>query len=386
MGAVSALGRDAAEIFERLVAGERGIGRIRGFDTTGCRVDIAAEAPDVPLPPRGTAAHSRTAALALHAARAALAQAHLGPESRQRVGLALGSAGDGTPVLEERLGGRGHSSRLLAYPRRASTDLVAWSLGLGGPRATLNTACSSGAVAVIHGSMLLRSGACDAVLAGGADELTRFTLTGFCSLRAVDPGPCRPFDRERRGMTLGEGAGMLLLERLADARSRGAEVLAVLAGTGHTCDAHHLTAPDPEGRSAARAMRLALAEASVGPDRLGFVNAHGTGTPHNDAAEVRAITAALGPYAARCPVHSAKASIGHCMGAAGAIEAVIAIESLRERTVPPTAGLEQPEFEHELDFVRGGARRVDAPYGLSTSFGFGGNNGVLVFARPEVLP
>jgi 3-oxoacyl-[acyl-carrier-protein] synthase II len=385
MGVVCALGRTVTEICRRVFSGERGIGAIRAFDTTGCRVNIAAGAPEVDVPPGAWLGGSRTAALAYHAAASALEQSQLGP-ARVRAGVVLGSAGDGTPALEAYLGGSRRKARLLAYPRRASTDLVAHWLGLGGPRCTINTACSSGAVALIHGADLLRARACDAVVAGGADELTRFTLTGFASLRALDPDPCRPFDRDRRGMSLGEGAGCLVLERLVDARRRGAEILAVLAGTGHTCDAHHLTAPDPAGQGAARAVRSALIEAGIAPERIAFINAHGTGTPHNDAAEVRALTAALGAHAPRCLVHSAKASIGHCLGAAGAIEAVIAVQSLRDQKVPPTAGLERPEFSGALDFVRGSARRFDGHFGLSTSFGFGGNNAVLVMAHPAVLP
>ena len=273
---------------------------------------------------------------------------------------------------------------MLGFPKRAATDVVATALALGGPRATVNTACSAGAVAVIHALDLLRAGYADAMLAGGADELTRFTLTGFCSLRAVDPAPCRPFDRARKGMSLGEGAGFLLLERMEDAKRRKAEVHAVVAGAGHSCDADHLTAPDPEGHGAALAMGEALARAGVGPAQVAFVNAHGTGTPHNDLAEVRAIRRILGDFARTCPIHTIKANVGHCMGAAGAIEAVVSILALRHGLVPPTAGLVDPEFDGELDFVRDTPRRIGKGYGLSNSFGFGGNNAALLFARPEV--
>ena len=186
-------------------------------------------------------------------------------------------------------------------------------------------------------------------------------------------------------MSIGEGAGFLMLERLADARARGAAVLAVLAGAGHTCDAGHLTAPDPQGQGAARALRAALRAARVEPEQIAFVNAHGTGTPHNDLSEVRAVSAALGSHAARCPLHSVKGSIGHCMGAAGAIEAALTILSLREGWVPPTAGLRQPELEGAVDFVRDSARAVAGEYAVSSSFGFGGNNAALVFGRPEVI-
>jgi len=395
LGVTSSLGTSAERTQARTLAGERGLAKIRAFDTTGCRSEIGGEAPDptVPAELRAAAygAYSRTGALALHAASAALEQAGWIGRERGRVGLVVGSAGVGTTALERYLDRRlehgPNSSRaalLLGFPKRCVSDWVGWALELGGPRTTVNTACSSGAVAVIQGADWLRTGACDAVLAGGADELTRFTMSGFCSLRAVDPDPCRPFDRDRKGMSIGEGAGFLMLERRADAVARGATVLGILAGAGHTCDAGHLTAPDPQGAGGARAIRAALEAAGIGPTEIAFVSAHGTGTPHNDAAEVHALRAVFGVHAPTCPVHSAKASIGHCMGAAGAIEAALAVLSLTQGLVPPTAGLERPEFEGELDFVRGSPRRVSKPYAISNSFGFGGNNAALVFRRPEV--
>jgi 3-oxoacyl-[acyl-carrier-protein] synthase II len=396
LGAINALGASPESSFRALLAGERGFSKIRAFDTTGCRVDIAAQAPDPPassFPAVDGATLTRTAALALYAANSAWQQSGLPREWLGRVGLVLGSAGCGTPALEAYLAQASACSTagapaalLRGYPKRAVTDAVASALRLGGPRATINTACSSSAVSVIHAVDLLRAGQCDAVLAGGSDELTRFTLTGFCSLRAVDPAPCRPFDRERRGMSLGEGAGMLMLERLEDARRRGAEVLATVAGTGQSCDADHLTAPDPEGRGAARAIRAALQEGGIDPSRVAFVNAHGTGTPHNDDAEVRGICAALGAHARSGPVHTIKGSVGHCMGAAGAIEAVVAVLTLLYRQVPPTGGLTNPEFAAQLDFVIDSPRPVVGGYGLSNSLGFGGNNAALLFAHPEASP
>jgi len=167
-------------------------------------------------------------------------------------------------------------------------------------------------------------------------------------------------------------------------RRRGGRVLAVVAGYGHSCDASHLTAPDPRGDGACRAMNAALAMAGVDPGEVAFVSAHGTGTPHNDSAEVRAICESLGEHARRCPIHTVKASVGHCMGAAGAVEAVAGISTLIEGFVPPTAGLTDPEFADDADFVRDEARRITGRFGLSNSFGFGGNNAALVLARPEV--
>jgi 3-oxoacyl-[acyl-carrier-protein] synthase II len=395
LGAITALGVDADTSFRSLLAGDCGIKPIRLFDTSGCRVEVAAEAPDPHAPPGFAAACgpalTRTAVLALHAAASALEQSKWTGGRLDRMGLVLGSAGCGTPALEDYLEllqtegcSRSRAQLMFGFPKRIATDVVAFALSLGGPRTTVNTACSSGAVAVIHALELLAAGQCDAVLAGGADELTRFTLSGFCSLRAVDPAPCRPFDRRRRGMSIGEGAGFLLLERLEDARRRGAHLHAIVAGAGQSCDADHLTAPDPEGRSAARAMQEALRAAGVTPRQLAFVSAHGTGTLHNDAAEVKAIRRVLGEHARAVPVHTVKSSIGHCMGAAGAVEAVFAILSLQHRQVPPTVGLADPEFAGELDFVTRSSRSITGSYALSNSFGFGGNNAALLLARPEV--
>jgi 3-oxoacyl-[acyl-carrier-protein] synthase II len=307
------------------------------------------------------------------------------------MGLVVGTAGSGDGALEaylEHTRQPGEESRLrrllCAYPKRTMTDRVGWTLGLGGPRATVNTACSSGVVAIVHAMDLLMSRVCDAVVAGGADQLTRYTLTGFASLRALDPNPCRPFDCARRGMSLGEGAGFLVLERLSVARRRGARVWAGLVGAGHTCDAGHLTAPDPEGRGAARAMVAAMAAARIIPEQVGFVNAHGTGTPHNDAAEIRALRTALGSEIRRCPVHSVKACIGHCMGAAGAIETIVSAMTLARGRIPHTPGLERPEAS-DLCFVQGESRPLELRYGLTNSFGFGGNNATLAVAHPAVF-
>jgi len=186
-------------------------------------------------------------------------------------------------------------------------------------------------------------------------------------------------------VSVGEGAGFVVVESLERARDRGAAIAAVIAGYGHSCDAHHLTAPDPAGAGAARAIRVALASAGIGPGEIGFVNAHGTATPHNDRAELAALSLALGPHLERCPVHSVKACLGHCMGAAGVIETIVAIRSLGAGVVPHTPGLEQPERPGAADFVMGQPRRVETDYALTNSFGFGGNDAVLVLARPEVV-
>jgi 3-oxoacyl-[acyl-carrier-protein] synthase II len=385
VGAITALGADSEGLWAGLCRGERGFRPIEGFDTQGCRVDFGAEVRSVT--PRG----ARARALACRASTEALAQSRLSRAELGQTGLVLGSTAAGDHLLEAYLArlrrrGRERSSDLclLGYPKRSLVGTVARALGLGGLCSSVNTACSSGLVAIITAVDWLRAGLCEAVVAGGVDPLTRYTLSGFCALRAVDPEPCRPFDRNRRGMSLGEGAGVLVLERLEQARRRGAQVLALVAGGGLACDAYHLTAPDPEGRGAARAMRAALRQAGIGPEAVGFINAHGTGTPHNDRAELASVREVFGPHARVCPLSTVKGHIGHCLGAAGAIEAVVTLETLRYGLVPPTAGLTDPELEGEIDFVRGTPRAVVARYGLTNSFGFGGNDASLVLASPEV--
>jgi 3-oxoacyl-(acyl-carrier-protein) synthase len=371
------------------------LGKIRGFHPRGCRVEIAGEVAGFSLPAAGRwlglRRDTRAAALATHAAWQALERSRLTPDQLDRTGLVLGSTASGDRVLEAYLGrrpGREGSSaaRMLMYPKTSLAQVVTETLRLRGPRAVVNTACSSGVVALIQGMDWLRSGWCDAVMAGGVDPLTYYTLTGFSSLRALDATPCRPFDRQRRGLTLGEGAAVMVLERLEDARRRGASVLGIVAGVGVGCDAYHLTAPDPEGRGAARVMQMALSDAGIEPQDIGFINAHGTGTPHNDRAELASVIQVFEKHARTCPLSTIKGHIGHCLGGAGAIEAVVTLESLRRGWVPATAGLLEPESGESLDFVMGSPRPVSARFGLTNSFGFGGNNASMIFARSEDGP
>ncbi|MGC4000691.1 MAG: beta-ketoacyl-[acyl-carrier-protein] synthase family protein [Anaeromyxobacter sp.] len=381
VGAVTALGLGPDCLFDGLLAGVRGFGRVERFGVNGCRVQLAAEVRgDLPV-----VGSTRTADLAVTAVRNAIAK--LPPfVDLSRVGVVLGSAGAGTAGLEDRLLGIADAPALLRrYTKRELVDEVARSLGFGGPRHAINTACSSGAMAVALAADWLRFGDCDVAIAVGADELGRFTYTGFHALRAMDPEPCRPFDRHRQGLTMGEGAGCVVLERPREARRRGAPIRAFLGAVGQACDAHHLTAPDPSGAGPARAIARALEGAGVEPREVGFINAHGTGTPLNDAAEVSSIEVALGAAAVECPVHSVKATVGHCMGAAGAIEAVVAVLSLERQLVPHTAGLTDCEFDGRVRCVRGEPLHVEADFALSTSFGFGGNDAAILLAHPRVF-
>jgi 3-oxoacyl-[acyl-carrier-protein] synthase II len=261
------------------------------------------------------------------------------------------------------------------------TDLVARHLELCGPRSTIMTACSSSATAVGVAADRVRLGQVDVAIAGGAEGLCRLTYAGFSCLRATSPDVCRPFDADRKGLNLGEGAAVLVLEALDHALARGAEVLALVAGYGITADAYHMTAPHPDGDGAARAMRAALDDAGLSPDDVDYINAHGTATPHNDAAETLAIKSLLGTRAPSVPVSSIKSMVGHTLGAAGAIEAAASVLTIARGLIPPTVNLEHPDPAFGLDFVPGQAREQPVRVVLSNSFAFGGNNTSIAFVR-----
>jgi 3-oxoacyl-(acyl-carrier-protein) synthase len=254
---------------------------------------------------------------------------------------------------------------------------LARRLGLRGPRLTVVNACSSGADAVGAGLAWLRAGLCDAVLAGGADELNRVPLCGFHSLGIMSDSPCAPFDRDRSGLNLGEGAGALLIETPRCARRRGAEAELVLAGYGAGCDAHHLTAPHPDGVGLELALRGALASAGVEPAQVAFVNAHGTATPDNDRVEGRVLARVFGPDVV---ISATKGYTGHTLGGAGAVEAVFAALALREGWLPASARFETPDPEIPVRPVRE-RTAVEGEVAVSTSLAFGGNNAALVLRR-----
>ena len=382
VGVVSALGYGAARTFERLVAGERGISALRLFDPLDARCRLAAEVPDLDVravAPRGEAADwSRSDAMAVLAAREALGAA------RGRLGVSLGGTTGGMLETEaELLSGPldridpKRVRRLLSNPLDVTTERVARAVGAT-LVSTVCAACSSGALAVVEAVDWLMSGRVERVLAGGADGLCRLTFFGFDALGALSSEPCRPFDRRRAGLSLGEGAAFLLLEREATARERGAEILGFLSGVATGAEAHHITHPEPSGEHAAKLMARALSSAGLTARDIDYVNAHGTGTVQNDAMEARALLASLGAEASRVFVSSTKGQLGHTLGAAGALEAVACVLALREGVVPPTSGLEEPEtpgLRHVL------TRGVRAPLraAISGSFGFGGTGGVLVF-------
>jgi 3-oxoacyl-[acyl-carrier-protein] synthase II len=330
---------------------------------------------------RGLARGERFALAAVAEATGGLAPGAL---RSRRAGVFFGSSTgalfEGERLLAELLAQRQPSVRpIAAIQNDGPGTAVARALGVRGPVVTFSTACTSANVALAAALDALRSGEVDVAIAGGADELCEITYAGFNSLRAVDPQPSRPFRATRAGLSMGEGAGVLLLETLAHAQARGANVLAELAGAGRSCDAHHVSAPAPDGAGAAAAIQLALRDAATTADQVTFVNAHGTGTPHNDDAESKAMASVFGARTLHLPLTSTKSLVGHLLGAAGGIEAVFTTLSIVHRLLPPTAGDEPIDASLGLMVVTGAARALpEHNLGLSTNLAFGGNNAVVL--------
>jgi len=331
---------------------------------------------------------SRSDLLAVIAATEALTQANEGataPLDRERAvvstGTSTGGLLEGESFFFDRLArgrGRVHASRVMQQPTSGPSDAVARALQLGGGVLSNATACASAGAAIGMAGDLLRSHHADVAIAGGSDALCRLTYSGFNVLQAVDAQPCAPFDAGRKGITLGEGAAYLVIERWDDAVARGAKIVAELCGYGATCDAHHPTAPHEEGRGAEAAMRGALAEAGAESPHVDYINAHGTGTLLNDSAETKAIIAAVGDAV---PVSSSKSYFGHTLGAAGGIEAVITILALRNQIAPPTLRLRTAAGDCTLDYIPHAPRSMAMTNVLSNTFGFGGSNVSLLFRR-----
>jgi 3-oxoacyl-[acyl-carrier-protein] synthase II len=388
LGVVSALGPDLGAFREGLFAGRSGVRKLTLFPTEGVRTDLAAqcELPALDLEPALIANISRPDRFGLAAALEAVRDAGLGRAELERAALMIGTGAGGAQntedfIIERRGGGSPAAARLIPHQSSSVTDLIGRILSIHGPRSTIMTACSSSATAIGYACDRIRLGDVEVAIAGGAEGLCRLTYLGFNALRATSPEPCRPFDRDRKGLNLGEGAAVLVLEEAARARARGARIYALLGGWGITADAHHMTAPHPEGDGAARAMQAALEDARLAPERVGHINAHGTATPHNDAAESKAIHRVFGAHARALCVTSIKSMVGHTLGAAGAVEAVASCLTLHEGLAPPTVNLLTPDPSFELDFVAGAARKVELDAMISNSFAFGGNNTALAFLR-----
>jgi 3-oxoacyl-[acyl-carrier-protein] synthase II len=365
----------------RLWAGERGIRELSLFALPGAKTRFAAEVDGLAQ----ERAAARTDAMAVQAAREALSSAGVSP-ARERVDLVVGGTTAGMFETEElltQLDGVDLSEsmevRLKTHPLSSTADTLHEALGPFGTTRTVCCACTSGAAALALAASWILWGRSDRVLAGGADALCRLTFSGFGSLSVLAQEPCRPFDKSRTGLTLGEGAGFLLLERADLARARGARPIAELAGYALGGEAHHITNPEPSGKTATRIMSRALSVAGLDPAEVGYVNAHGTATPLNDGAEAAAIRACFGDV--RVPVSSSKGQIGHTLGAAGAIEAVIAAKTVETGKIPPTVGLDDPDPACDVDHVRETRDTGRQLTVLSSSFGFGGTGGAVVL-RP----
>jgi 3-oxoacyl-(acyl-carrier-protein) synthase len=371
-GAVTPLGPDLDAFWSGLLAGGDGLTPIERFPTADLRVGRGGEVRK--LPAAAQTVRSRAAAMLVGAAADLRARAPL-RASAERIAVVVGTALGGVEELEHALDGDRSPRRALdgLYDSPAHT-LAAW-LGARGPVLTVSSACASGATALGVGADLLRAGAADLVVAGGYDILCRFVMRGFDVLRALARERVRPFDRRRTGLLLGEGAGLVLLARGADARGPR---LGRLLGHGSASDAAHVAAPDPEGRGLEAAVRSALAAAGAAPDDLDFVSTHGTATPLNDRIESAVLRRVLGPRAGSVPVNSIKGSLGHTMGAAATLEAIMCLLAARDGLLPPTVGLEEPDPQCGLDCVAGAPRPARPRLTLSTSLGFGGCNAALV--------
>jgi 3-oxoacyl-[acyl-carrier-protein] synthase II len=389
---VSPLGNSVAAFWEGLLAGRSALQPIRGFDTSGLSIAVGGEVGDFDaaqfLNTDEVRRLERIDQFALFAARAALADGGLRLEGidRTRIGVILGTSIGGMLVGEEYLRARHgnqpfDAQRLFDFPYYATATNLARHLGVRGPVVSPSIACASGTQAVGMALDMIRAGHADVFVAGGAETLCQFVVAGFNCLRATTTTAVRPFDARRSGLLVGEGAALLVIEELEHARARGARTDVEVAGAGLAGDATHMTAPARDGAGAARAMRMALADAGVGAEAVDFISAHGTGTVYNDAMEMVAVVSVFGEDAARIPLNSIKGSIGHSLGAAGSFEAIMCVEALRGGCIPPTAGCEQLDPACSLDVVRGVPRRQAVHTALSTSSAFAGNNAAIVLRR-----
>ena len=402
LGAITPIGNDARATWRAAVAGESGIDFIRSFDASAFPVRVAAEVkgfdPASVASPKDARRLERNVLLALGAAREAVADAALdGAYEADRVGILFGTAIGGfigimeqAEVLRERGPERVSPTFLPNVLVDTASGQLAISLGFRGPNYAPVSACATGSTAVGEAAELIRRGDADAVLAGGAEACMHpLILAGFCSMRGLaaeeehPPRASRPFDATRAGFVMGEGACVLVLEELEAARARGATVYAEVLGYGMSNDAHHLAQPDPESVGVAEMMRRALARSGVEPERVGYVNAHGTSTPLGDAAETRAIKEVFGAHTYDLAVSSTKSVTGHCFGAAGAIEAMMCVLAVHEGVLPPTMNYEHPDPDCDLDYVPNEARRTQVDVALSNAMGLGGHNGCVLVGHVE---
>jgi 3-oxoacyl-[acyl-carrier-protein] synthase II len=404
VGLITPLGNNTQDTWQGLLDGRSGVGPITRFDASQFPTRIAAEVkgfdPAAFVEKKEIKKMDTFIHYALAASEHAMRDAGLTPwgsAGGDRVGVIIGSGIGGFATIEAE-----HQVLLDEGPKRISAFFIPSSIvnlaagrvsirfGARGPNSAPCTACSAGSHAVGDSFKIIERGDADVMIAGGSEAaITPLAVGGFDALRALstrndEPSRAsRPFDRDRDGFVLGEGAGILILEELACARSRGARIYAEVVGYSMSGDAYHITAPSPEGDGAVRAMRLALKDAGTSPDQVDYINAHGTSTPPNDKTETAAIHTVFGAHAYQLAVSSTKSMIGHLLGASGAVEAGVTALTVRDQIMHPTINLENPDAECDLDYISTGARRADIRYALSNSFGFGGTNACILFKRFE---
>ena len=401
LGIISPVGAGLETFWNALTAGVSGIGPITRFDPANFSTKIAGEVkdfkPTLYIDKKDARRMDRFTQFAVAATGMAVEDASLkfADEDRDRIGVILGSGIGGMETLEEQ-------ARVLAEkgPGRVSPVFVPMmiaNMGAGqvairyclrGPNTTSVSACASSSNAIGEAFKMLQYGRADVMITGGAEAaITPLAMAGFIQMKAMstrnaDPEKAsRPFDRDRDGFVIGEGAAILILETLEHAQKRGARIYAEISGYGSTCDAYHMTAPDPEGHGAANSMREALADAGIEPAAVDYINAHATATPLGDKAETLAIKNIFGDHAARVAISSTKSMTGHLLGASGGLEAMVCVQAIREGVIPPTINYEQPDPDCDLDYVPNTARKARVDVALTNSFGFGGHNATLVFKK-----
>jgi 3-oxoacyl-[acyl-carrier-protein] synthase II len=402
LGIVCPIGNTVQQAWDNALAGKPGITRITRFDASRLSSQIAGEVKDFDVSPYLSPKEARRMDTFIHYGMAAGLQAwrdagvQVTPENGERIGVNFGSGIGGIPLIEAM-----HDELKQNGPRRISpffipgtiinmiAGLLSIEVGAKGPNLAMVTACTTSTHCIGEAGKSIRYGEADVMIAGGAEAvLTELSVGGFAAARALstrndDPGRAsRPWDKERDGFVLGEGAGAVVLEEYEHAKARGARVYCELVGYGASADAFHMTAPSEDGDGAFRCMRNALRDANLDSSVVDYINAHGTSTPLGDVAETRAVKRLLGARAGKVAVNSTKSMTGHLLGAAGGVEAVFSALALRDQVSPPTINLRTPDPECDLDYVPNAARKMPIRVALSNSFGFGGTNGTLVFARP----
>ena len=396
MGTLNAIAHNIPDFSPALKNGHCGIREIDIFDTSGFSARTGGQIKNFAarnyIPQNFSMKRmSRADLLSFAATLEALHDAGLYPfpeELQKDTGVSIGGGAGGLLEAEsfyadflKSNGCRARFSRLASLFCASSADRIASAFGLAGPKATFMTACSGGATAIGYARDLIAGGQASVVIAGGVEPMCRLTYAAFNALKSVAAATCRPFDKNRDGLSLGEAAAIVILEELDSALARGARIHGEILGYGITCDSYHMTAPDEQASGAVRSMDAALRDSGLSPDDIDYINAHGTATPVNDAMETKAIKNVFGKRAYTIPVSSTKSMHAHTLGAAGALEAIVSILALRDGFVPPTINHQERDPQCDLDYVTSGARSANLKTALSNSFAFGGNNTTLIFGK-----